>query len=148
MPNEPSNIASTTSTATVAEGGIPTLFLRGEGTAAEQEALIREHSARQQAQGSVSRVPEGLRADREYRERFEGGNPDGWPVGRGVPDFQPLDRNRDAVSRPLGASTDQRIFVSLMMTGVFVIGQVHTVWAKTVGRLTSGLFKYPIGGSF
>lgn len=65
-----------------------------------------------------------------------------------MPDFQPLDRNRDAVSRPLGASTDQRIFVSLMMTGVFVIGQVHTVWAKTVGRLTSGLFKYPIGGSF
>lgn len=65
-----------------------------------------------------------------------------------MPSYQPLDRNRDAVSRPLGASTDQRIFVSLMMTGVFVIGQVHAVWANTVGRVTDRLFTYPVGGSF
>lgn len=98
MRNEPSNIASTTSTATVAEGGIPTLFLRGEAGAAEQEALIREHSARQQqVQGTTSRVPEGMRADREYRERYEGENPGEHEAAGGQGSAKPVRSRRLAV---------------------------------------------------
>ncbi|GAA6018970.1 hypothetical protein JCM10207_009217 [Rhodosporidiobolus poonsookiae] len=137
---------SATSTATLSEGGIPisVLRLRGHAGDDERDSLIRGHEAAQQAPALDPAT--GLRTDREYPEPYEGPNPESWPVGRGVPDFRPLNTRRDAVSRPLGASTDQRVFVSLMMTGVFTIGKLHALWSSTLGRVVA--LEYPVGGQF
>lgn len=48
----------------------------------------------------------------------------------------------------MGATTPEVIFVSLMMTGVFVIGRVNKAWAASGGRLTKRVWAYPIGGQF
>ncbi|GAA6008861.1 uncharacterized protein JCM10292_002626 [Rhodotorula paludigena] len=129
----------TTAAAAAAEGGIPTSVLRLRG-----EQLVEEHSARRQE--TVPLDQDGRRSDREYRAPYDGPNPASWPEGRGVPHYRPLRRN-EAATRPLGASTDQRIFVTLMMTGVFVLGRVHGAWTSTVGRVAD-LWEYPIGGQF
>ncbi|GAA5875185.1 hypothetical protein JCM8547_005546 [Rhodosporidiobolus lusitaniae] len=135
---------SSTSTQTLAEGGIPTslpvLHLRGADDANETHQVEAPVLARDPVTG--------LRTDREYPEPYLGENPTGWPAGRGVPDYRPLNRNRDATTRPLGASTEQRVFVSLMMTGVWVIGRLHGAWAGTVGRVKGDLLVYPVGGQF
>lgn len=64
--------SNSTSTATVSEGGIPTLLLRGDA-AQHQADLIHGHEARAQ-QRSTTR-PDGLRSDREYHEAWTGGDP-------------------------------------------------------------------------
>ncbi|ORY86672.1 hypothetical protein BCR35DRAFT_302387 [Leucosporidium creatinivorum] len=142
----PASNPSSTSTSTVAEGGIPAIsVLRLRGAHDEQaEAAV----AQDQAGTGVEQQAIGLRTDREYPEAYEGPNPDNWPVERGVPDYRPLHRDRDAVSRPLGATQEQRVFVSLMMAGVFTIGKLHSAWTATVGRVNGDLFKYPVGGQF
>ncbi|GAA6037979.1 hypothetical protein JCM8097_009521 [Rhodosporidiobolus ruineniae] len=133
---------STTTAATFAEGGIPTAVLHLRGT----NDLVAHHEAAQQPLALDPTT--GLRTDREYPAAYEGNNPEHWPVGRGVPDFRPLNTNVDAASRPLGASTDQRVFVTLMMSGVWAMGRMHSVWAGTVGRMCNDLLEYPVGGQF
>ena len=69
--------SNSTSTATVSEGGIPTLLLRGDA-ARHQADLIHGHEARaqqQQQQRSTMTRPDGLRSDREYHEAWTGGDP-------------------------------------------------------------------------
>lgn len=67
--------SNSTSTATVSEGGIPTLLLRGEA-AQHQADLIHGHEARtQQQQRTTTTRPDGLRSDREYHEAWTGGDP-------------------------------------------------------------------------
>lgn len=65
--------SSNTSTATVSEGAIPSILLRGDAAAARehQAHLIHGHEAHTQ----LSRRPDGLRGDREYHEVYEGGDP-------------------------------------------------------------------------
>ncbi|KWU43413.1 hypothetical protein RHOSPDRAFT_35018 [Rhodotorula sp. JG-1b] len=139
--------SNSTSTATVSEGGIPTLLLRGDA-AQHQADLIHGHEARaQQQQRSTTTRPDGLRSDREYHEAWTGGDPEGWPQARGVPPFRPL-RSNEASTRPLGASTPERVFVTAMFTGVYANHVMHEVWANSVGRFTKKTFVYPIGGQF
>ncbi|GAA5912106.1 hypothetical protein JCM8208_001029 [Rhodotorula glutinis] len=128
----------TTNAAVGASNVAGVLRLRGDD-------LVRQHSAAQQEPAPASSSG-ARRADREYRAPFDGPNPDSWPEGRGVPHYRPL-RTNEAATRPLGATTDQRIFVTLMMSGVFVLGRVHGVWASTVGRVAN-VWEYPIGGQF
>lgn len=46
-------------------------------------------------------------------------NPPNWPTDRRrVPDYRPIDRNRDAEGRPNGSVLPERIFLTLMFTGV------------------------------
>lgn len=46
-------------------------------------------------------------------------NPPDWPSDRRrVPDYQPIDRNRGPEERPNGDNAGERIFLSLMFTGV------------------------------
>lgn len=67
--------SNSTSTATVSEGGIPTLLLRGDA-AQHQADLIHSHEARaQQQQRSTTTRPDGLRSDRVYHEAWTGGDP-------------------------------------------------------------------------
>ncbi|GAA5984509.1 hypothetical protein JCM10908_003378 [Rhodotorula pacifica] len=141
----PNASSSSTSTATVSEGGIPTLLLRGDAAAARQHEadLIHGHEAHSQR----SSRPDGLRSDREYHEPWNGGDPEWWPEGRGVPPFRPL-RSNEASTRPLGATAPERVFVTAMFTGVLTNHIIHEVWANTVGRLTKKTFVYPIGGQF
>jgi len=166
----PSNITSvqTTNAAVGASNVAGVLRLRGDD-------LVRQHSAAHQEPAAAAHG-DGRRGDREYREPFDGPNPgasswlcsssraaplfpfdealtpslsrsaDSWPEGRGVPHYRPL-RTNEAATRPLGATTDQRVFVTLMMSGVFVLGRVHGIWASTVGRVAN-VWEYPIGGQF
>ncbi|GAA5865120.1 hypothetical protein JCM3774_002137 [Rhodotorula dairenensis] len=144
------SLGSGTSTATVTEGGsIPTLLLRGDAAAAthQHEAdLIRGHEAHSQRPTASTR-PDGLRSDREYHEAWDGGDPEGWPQERGVPPFRPL-RSNEASTRPLGATTPERVFVTVMFTGVYVNHVLHEAWANSVGRFTKNTFVYPVGGQF
>jgi hypothetical protein len=46
-------------------------------------------------------------------------NPDNWPIDRHrIPNYRPIDRNRDAEGRPNGTILPERIFLTLMFTGV------------------------------
>jgi hypothetical protein len=48
-------------------------------------------------------------------------NPPNWPTDhRRVPDYRPIDRSRDAEGRPSGSILPERIFITLMFTGVVV----------------------------
>ncbi|KPV74784.1 uncharacterized protein RHOBADRAFT_53722 [Rhodotorula graminis WP1] len=128
----------TTNAAVGASNVAGVLRLRGDD-------LVRQHSAAQQEPAAAPHS-QGRRPDREYREPFDGPNPESWPEGRGVPHYRPL-RTNEAATRPLGATTDQRVFVTLMMSGVFVLGRVHGIWASTVGRVAN-VWEYPVGGQF
>ncbi|BGP57097.1 hypothetical protein JCM8202_000539 [Rhodotorula sphaerocarpa] len=139
-------LTSEVTTATVSEGGIPSVLLRGDSAHERQHQaeLIRGHEARTQLRTTRA---DGLRSDREYAEPYEGGDPEWWPQSRGVPAYRPL-RTNDASTRPLGASTPERVFVTAMFTGVYVNHVVHELWASTFGRLTDKTFVYPVGGQF
>lgn len=46
-------------------------------------------------------------------------NPPNWPVDRRrVPDYRPVDRNRDVEGRPNGENAFERVFLTIMFTGV------------------------------
>jgi hypothetical protein len=46
-------------------------------------------------------------------------NPTYWPTAhRRVPDFRPIDRNRDRDARPNGSNPFEQVFLVIMFTGV------------------------------
>lgn len=46
-------------------------------------------------------------------------NPPNWPTEhRRIPDYRPVDRNRDVESRPNGENAFARVFLTIMFTGV------------------------------
>ncbi|KAH6684043.1 hypothetical protein B0J14DRAFT_526444 [Halenospora varia] len=76
-------------------------------------------------------------------------NPPDWPSDRRrVPDYQPIDRNRGPEERPNGDNAGERIFLSLMFTGVVLNASVAKAWGATGGRYFPNLFKYAIGGEW
>ncbi|CZR61844.1 uncharacterized protein PAC_11741 [Phialocephala subalpina] len=76
-------------------------------------------------------------------------NPPNWPTDRRrVPDYRPIDRNRDAEGRPNGSVLPERIFLILMFTGVVTNATTAKVWGATAGPYFPGLFRYAIGGEW
>lgn len=92
-------------------------------------------------------------------------NPSNWPTDRRrIPDFRPVDRNRDAEGRPNGTVLPERIFLTLMFTGVVVnaVSMVYwmrgyiliyeqstaKLWGATGGPYLPRLFRYAIGGEW
>ena len=46
-------------------------------------------------------------------------NPPGWPKDhRRVPDYRPVDKNRDVDGRPNGDNAFEKVFLTIMFTGV------------------------------
>ncbi|KAI5477316.1 hypothetical protein MNV49_006537 [Pseudohyphozyma bogoriensis] len=132
---------STTTTTVVSPAEVGSLHLRGSA----EQTLIAGHSAVREA--AIVR-PDGLRTDREYRDAYEGGNPEGWPETRGVPPYRPLDRNLDQTNRPWAGNPAEIMFVRTMLTGVAFIGLGNWAWRSTVGKLTNGVWTYPVGGQY
>ncbi|KUJ07455.1 uncharacterized protein LY89DRAFT_631004 [Mollisia scopiformis] len=76
-------------------------------------------------------------------------NPPNWPTDhRRVPDYRPIDRNRDAEGRPNGSILPERIFLTLMFTGVVLNASTAKLWGATAGPYFPGLFRYAIGGEW
>ncbi|PMD19587.1 hypothetical protein NA56DRAFT_750292 [Hyaloscypha hepaticicola] len=76
-------------------------------------------------------------------------NPPGWPTDhRRVPNYRPVDKNRDAEGRPNGEGAFERGFLTIMFTGVVMNATAAKVWGVTGGPFFPGLFKYAIGGEW
>ncbi|KAF8865708.1 hypothetical protein BDZ45DRAFT_668620 [Acephala macrosclerotiorum] len=76
-------------------------------------------------------------------------NPPNWPTDhRRVPDYRPTDRNRDAEGRPNGSVLPERIFLTLMFTGVVANATSAKIWGATAGPYFPRLFRYAIGGEW
>jgi hypothetical protein len=58
-------------------------------------------------------------------------NPPDWPTDhRRVPDYRPVDRTRDAEGRPNGENGFERVFLTIMFTGVVMnaVSIIATFW--------------------
>ncbi|KAH8767615.1 hypothetical protein BGZ57DRAFT_732354, partial [Hyaloscypha finlandica] len=76
-------------------------------------------------------------------------NPPDWPTDhRRVPDYRPVDRNRDVEGRPNGENAFARAFLTIMFTGVVMNATAAKVWGSTAGPYFPRLFRYAIGGEW
>ncbi|PMD62253.1 uncharacterized protein K444DRAFT_507756, partial [Hyaloscypha bicolor E] len=76
-------------------------------------------------------------------------NPPDWPTDhRRVPDYRPVDRNRDVEGRPNGENAFARAFLTIMFTGVVMNATAAKVWGSTARPYFPGLFRYAIGGEW
>lgn len=92
-------------------------------------------------------------------------NPPNWPTDHHrIPNYRPIDRNRDAESRP-NARGFERVFLTIMFSGVAMnavskhyfkernaqlifMKTAAKIWGATGGPYFPNLFKYAIGGEW
>ncbi|KAL1861354.1 hypothetical protein VTK73DRAFT_7129 [Phialemonium thermophilum] len=65
---------------------------------------------------------------------------------RRVPPPRRTNRNRDPLETRVYNSAAERIFITVMFTGVLINASAAKAWRWTFGELGDGFFRYRIGG--
>jgi hypothetical protein len=80
-------------------------------TATELQGVLEDYKIHLTGDASSSEAPDSRSATIS--------NPPHWPTDhRRVPDYRPVDKNRDAEGRPNGENAFERVFLTIMFTGV------------------------------
>ncbi|KAI5460928.1 hypothetical protein BGZ63DRAFT_357692 [Mariannaea sp. PMI_226] len=78
------------------------------------------------------------------------GPPDTWNARslshRRVPQYRPINRERDQGEVRVYTSPVERAFISVMFAGVWTNATMAKAWRRTGGRMNETYFRYPIGG--
>ncbi|KAL2409293.1 hypothetical protein ABEF95_005731 [Exophiala dermatitidis] len=75
------------------------------------------------------------------------GNTPTWDTThRRVPSYRPINRSRDPRETRVYNNPAERVFISVMFTGVFINATAAKIWRRTFGRIDGGMFRYRIGG--
>ncbi|KAF7890882.1 uncharacterized protein EAF01_010691 [Botrytis porri] len=76
-------------------------------------------------------------------------NPSFWPRDQyRIPDYRPINRHLIAAERPNGSNGAERVFITLMFTGVSLNAGAAQVWGMTGGKVFTRVFRYAIGGEW
>jgi hypothetical protein len=80
-------------------------------TATELQGVLEDYK--------IHLTGENPSSERSETREIAASNPPDWPTDRRhVPDYRPVDRNRDAEGRPNGENAFARVFLTIMFTGV------------------------------
>ncbi|KAF7925154.1 uncharacterized protein EAE98_007242 [Botrytis deweyae] len=76
-------------------------------------------------------------------------NPPSWPRDQyRIPNYRPINRHLIAAERPNGSNGAERVFITLMFTGVSLNAGTAQVWSMTGGKVFTRVFRYAIGGEW
>ncbi|TGO07807.1 hypothetical protein BTUL_0244g00040 [Botrytis tulipae] len=76
-------------------------------------------------------------------------NPSSWPRDQyRIPNYRPINRHLIAAERPNGSNGAERVFMTLMFTGVSLNAGAARVWGMTGGKVFTRVFRYAIGGEW
>ncbi|KAF7891739.1 hypothetical protein EAF00_008041 [Botryotinia globosa] len=76
-------------------------------------------------------------------------NPSSWPRDQyRIPNYRPINRHLIAAERPNGSNGAERVFITLMFTGVSLNAGAAQVWGMTGGKVFTRVFRYAIGGEW
>ncbi|TGO52898.1 hypothetical protein BOTNAR_0311g00090 [Botryotinia narcissicola] len=76
-------------------------------------------------------------------------NPSSWPQDQyRIPNYRPINRHLIAAERPNGSNGAERVFITLMFTGVSLNAGAAQVWGMTGGKVFTRVFRYAIGGEW
>ncbi|TGO33095.1 hypothetical protein BHYA_0267g00120 [Botrytis hyacinthi] len=76
-------------------------------------------------------------------------NPSSWPRDQyRIPNYRPINRHLIAAERPNGSNGAERVFITLMFTGVSLNAGAAQLWGMTGGKLFTRVFRYAIGGEW
>ncbi|KAF5870409.1 uncharacterized protein Bfra_009795 [Botrytis fragariae] len=76
-------------------------------------------------------------------------NPVSWPRDQyRIPNYRPINRHLIAAERPNGSNGAERVFITLMFTGVSLNAGAAQVWGMTGGKVFTRVFRYAIGGEW
>ncbi|PMD39396.1 hypothetical protein L207DRAFT_460013 [Hyaloscypha variabilis F] len=110
-------------------------------TATELQGVLEDYK--------IHLTGESLTSEQQETTITRVSNPPNWPTDHHrVPDYRPVDRNRDAEGRPNGDNAFETVFLTIMFTGVVMNATAAKVWGATAGPYFPGLFRYAIGGEW
>ncbi|KAF7919704.1 uncharacterized protein EAE97_011622 [Botrytis byssoidea] len=76
-------------------------------------------------------------------------NPSSWPRDQyRIPNYRPINQHLIAAERPNGSNGAERVFITLMFTGVSLNAGAAQVWGMTGGKVFTRVFRYAIGGKW
>ncbi|KAH6684669.1 hypothetical protein B0J14DRAFT_527561 [Halenospora varia] len=76
-------------------------------------------------------------------------NPEHWPDNhRRIPQYRPINRELDQSQRRVYQNNGERVFLTIMFTGVRVNVAANRAWNATLGRINRTWFEYKVGGEW
>ncbi|KAF2648387.1 hypothetical protein K491DRAFT_612831 [Lophiostoma macrostomum CBS 122681] len=77
-------------------------------------------------------------------------HPQTWPTHhRRIPAYRPINRELDQSERRVYTSAGERMFLTIMFTGVQTEATLSQVWNATLGKVLGDTwFRYKIGGEW
>ncbi|KAH8682855.1 hypothetical protein BGZ60DRAFT_206094 [Tricladium varicosporioides] len=134
------------------------------GTVSAEAARLRKlnhlsdyelyHSDTQSQSPSASKPSSSVQGPRIQRSAEPSGlqralnNPEDWPDNhRRIPQYRPINRELDQSQRRVYQNNGERMFLTVMFTGVRV-NAANRVWNATLGRINRNWFEYKVGGEW